>query len=91
MGPYRVSTGAASTPSLLDEIRAEVRGAGTTCTPGLFIAKLSATDQAAIADAKHSGIPVSAIGRWLNKARGYTGTPETVVRHLTGRCKCPTP
>lgn len=73
---------------ILDDIRAEVRGPGTVCKAGAFIATMTPEQRDAIRAALTEGIEKSAIGRWVIK-QGFTQGPESVTRHIAGRCKCP--
>ena len=75
--------------SLLADIEAAGRATGPKCTIALILADLPPEDaedlQTAIATERYTG---NAIERAL-KARGYTVTSNSVLRHRRGDCRCP--
>jgi hypothetical protein len=84
-----MAAGSASTPlDIIAQIAALDHGAGSKCNAGPFIAGLSSADQDGIRQALDAGYTMTAVGRFI-VGRGYRFSPQSVVRHLSGRCSCP--
>lgn len=77
----------AEASTALDEIKSLIKGAGTRCKAGPFIAGLPEADREAIGAAVAEDIEKAAIARFVIK-RGFGYTEQSVVRHLVGKCAC---